>query len=74
MITKECARKKQKMLHALKPYREEMQGIVVKSTYNWYWLVNAPIEERYPVHLVNPSAVKQYAGSNIQTTVPMPFT
>jgi len=37
-------------------------GIVVESTYNWYWLVDGLMEEGYKVHLANPSAIKQYEG------------
>src|SRR5210317_2231088 len=68
------------VLHALKPYRDQVKGIVVESTYNWYWLVDGLIEEGYKIHLANPTAIKQYAGlsstqgSNIQMTLPMPFT
>ncbi|WP_121324750.1 hypothetical protein [Paraburkholderia sp. RAU2J] len=25
---------------ALEPYRRELAGVVVESTYNWYWLVD----------------------------------
>jgi transposase len=39
-----------------------LQGIVVESTFNWYWLVDLLMEEGYRVHLANPSAVKQYEG------------
>ena len=39
-----------------------MVGIVVESTYNWYWLVDALMEEGYKVHLANPSAIQQYSG------------
>jgi transposase len=46
----------------LKPYQEQIKGIVVESTYNWYWLVDGLIEEGYRMHLANPSAIKQYAG------------
>jgi len=35
----------------LKPFKEEIVGIVVESTYNWYWLVDALMEEGYKVHL-----------------------
>jgi transposase len=38
------------------------KGIAVESTYNWYWLVDALMEEGYKVHLANPAAMKQYAG------------
>ena len=37
-------------------------GIVVESTYNWYWLVDGLMKEGYKVHLANPSAIKQYEG------------
>jgi transposase len=47
---------------ALKPYRDHVAGIAVESTYNWYWLVDGLMEEGYPVHLANPSAMKKYAG------------
>jgi len=50
------------VLHALKPYRDQGKGIVVESTYNWYWLVDGLIEEGYKIHLANPSAIKQYTG------------
>ena len=50
------------VVEALKPYREQITGIVVESTYNWYWLVDGLIEEGYTIHLANPSAIKQYAG------------
>ena len=47
---------------ALQPYRDNVAGIAVESTYNWYWLVDALTEEGYPVHLANPAAMKKYAG------------
>ncbi len=28
------------ILRALEPFRNEIQDIVVESTYNWYWLVD----------------------------------
>jgi len=37
-------------------------GIVVESTYNWYWLVDALMEAGYKVHLANPAAIQQYRG------------
>jgi transposase len=46
----------------LKPFKEEIVGIVVESTYNWYWLVDALMDEGYKVHLANPSAIEQYSG------------
>ncbi len=46
----------------LKPFQEELVGIAVESTYNWYWLVDGLMEEGYKVHLANPSAIQQYVG------------
>lgn len=46
----------------LQPYRKEIAGIAVESTYNWYWLVDALAEEGYCVHLANPTAMKRYSG------------
>jgi transposase len=50
------------VLEALSPYREELVGVVVESTYNWYWLVDGLMEHGYEVHLANPSGNKQYEG------------
>jgi transposase len=50
------------ILKALAPYREEIVGVVVESTYNWYWLVDGLMDNGYKVHLANPSAIKKYEG------------
>ena len=49
-------------LGVLQPYKSEIQGIAVESTFNWYWLVDGLMEAGYPMHHVNPAAVKQYEG------------
>lgn len=46
----------------LEPYREDLAGVVVESTYNWYWLVDGLMELGYPVHLANTVAIQQYDG------------
>jgi transposase len=51
-----------RILFALRPYQRRIKGIVVESTYNWYWLVDALMVEDYRVHLANPAAMKQYEG------------
>ncbi len=51
-----------KVLEGLEPYRKEMEGVVVESTFNWYWLVDGLMENGYKVHLANPCAIKQYEG------------
>src|SRR5215468_2238307 len=50
------------ILGQLAPYHAELQGLVVESTYNWYWLVDGLMEASYRVHLANPSAIQQYSG------------
>jgi len=50
------------VLKVLKPFKKELQGVVVESTYNWYWLVDGLQEQGYKVHLANPAAIKQYDG------------
>src|SRR4249920_682936 len=46
----------------LAPYQETLQGIVVESTYNWYWLVDGLMAAGYRVHLANTTAIEQYKG------------
>ena len=50
------------VLSALEPFKEHLEGVVVESTYNWYWLVDGLQEHGYKVHLANPSKIKQYEG------------
>jgi transposase len=46
----------------LQPFAQDIAGVVVESTYNWYWLVDGLIENDYTVHLTNTLAIKQYNG------------
>ena len=32
---------------ALAPHREELAGVVIESTYNWYWLVDGLMGDGY---------------------------
>ena len=50
------------ILAELEPYRNELVGIVVESTFNWYWLVDLLMEEGYRMHLANPAAIQKYKG------------
>jgi transposase len=49
-------------LKTLEPYRAQLVGVAVESTFNWYWLVDGLAEAGYPVKLVNTSRVRQYEG------------
>jgi len=51
-----------KILTVLEPFKADLKGVVVESTYNWYWLVDGLQEHGYAVHLANPSAIQQYEG------------
>jgi transposase len=51
-----------KILMVLEPFKSDLKGIIVESTYNWYWLVDGLQEHGHRVHLANPSAIKQYEG------------
>ena len=50
------------ILKELSVYQCELQGIVVESTYNWYWLVDGLMEQGYKLHLANTAAIQQYEG------------
>jgi transposase len=50
------------LVQVLEPYREELEGVAVESTYNWYWLVDGLEEAGYQMRLVNTWAVKQWEG------------
>ncbi len=52
----------EEVLKALEPFRDSLKGVVVESTFNWYWLVDCLQENNYKVHLANPAAIKQYNG------------
>ena len=46
----------------LTPYRDSLVGLVVESTYNWYWLVDGLMDAGFTVHLANTAAIQQYSG------------
>jgi len=50
------------ILLLLEPYHDAITGLVVESTYNWYWLVDGLMEAGYKVHLANTAAIQQYSG------------
>jgi transposase len=50
------------ILQSLEPFQTELAGVVVESTYNWYWLVDALMKAGYRVRLANTAAIRQYEG------------
>ncbi|EFK11177.1 conserved hypothetical protein [delta proteobacterium NaphS2] len=62
LYSKRHENKIEAVLKALDPFEETLRGIVVESTYNWYWLVDGLQEQGFKVHLANPSAIQTYSG------------
>jgi transposase len=51
------------ILRTIEPFQDQLNGLVVESTFNWYWLIDGLMDAGYQcVHLANPSAMKQYEG------------
>lgn len=50
------------ILQFLDPYKADIIGMVVESTYNWYWLVDSLMSAGYKVHLANTAAIQKYNG------------
>lgn len=50
------------IIEFLRPHKAELVGVVVKSTYNWYWLVDGLQEAGFTVRLANTAAIKKYEG------------
>jgi 3-phenylpropionate/trans-cinnamate dioxygenase ferredoxin reductase subunit len=49
------------VLKVLEPFREQLAGVAVESTYNWYWLVDGLLDHGHRARLVNTAAVPQNA-------------
>ena len=52
----------ERVLEELEPDREELAGIAVESTWNWYWLVDGLMGAGYRVHLTNTWRAQQWDG------------
>jgi transposase len=50
------------VLAELAPFEDAIEGLVVESTYNWYWLADGLMAAGYRVHLANTAAIVQYEG------------
>ena len=51
-----------KIVGFLARWQDKLAGVVVESTYNWYWLVDGLQDAGFHVHLANTAAIKQYEG------------
>ena len=52
----------QLVVQILNPFKNDIEGIVVESTFNWYWMVDLLSDEGYEMHLANPTKIQQYSG------------
>ena len=48
------------ILAFLSPWKTDLVGVVVESTFNWYWLVDGLQSAGFTVHLANTAAIKKY--------------
>ena len=62
VVSRRIPNRLESLLKALEPHRDELVGIAVESTFNWYWLVDGLMNHGHRVQLVNPCAVQQYKG------------
>jgi len=62
VVSSRCRNELSKVLALLEPYKDELAGVVVESTYNWYWLVDGLMAAGYEVKLANTVAMKRYDG------------
>ena len=62
IIKKKIQNNLELMIRTLKPYYDDIVGLVVESTYNWYWLVDGLMEAGFKAHLANTTAIQQYSG------------
>ena len=59
----------QLILAELEPHKEAIEGLVVESTYNWYWLVDGLMQAGYPLHLANTAAIIQHQSQASKPSV-----
>jgi transposase len=62
LTSRRCPNDLSRILALLAPHREELAGVVIESTYNWYWLVDGLMAGGYDVKLANTVAMKRYDG------------
>ena len=51
-----------RVVEALAPYASELDGVVVESTFNWYWLVDGLKAAGHRVRLANTAGIATYSG------------
>jgi transposase len=62
LVEKRLPNDLEKIIALLSPWRDELAGVVVESTFNWYWLVDGLQAEGFKVHLAHVTAIRKYDG------------
>lgn len=62
LVSRRCPNDLTTIIQLLDPHRAELAGVVVESTYNWYWLVDGLKDAGLDVKLANTVAMKRYDG------------
>jgi transposase len=62
IVNRRCHNDLSKIASLLAPHQAELAGVVVESTFNWYWLVDGLMALGYEVKLANTVAMKRYDG------------
>jgi len=62
LASRRCPNDLSRIVAVLEPHKDELAGVVVESTYNWYWLVDGLMAAGYEVKLANTVAMKRYDG------------
>jgi len=62
LLSRRCPNDLAKIIGLLAPYRDELAGVVIESTYNWYWLVDGLMAAGFDVKLAHTVAMKRYDG------------
>lgn len=62
LVKKRMPNQLPEIIALLTPHQNELAGVVVESTYNWYWLVDGLQAAGFIVHLANTAAMVSYEG------------
>jgi hypothetical protein len=63
------------IVEQLSPDAASIEGIMVESTYNWYWLVDGLMEKEHQVHLANTASEhRDIVVGMRQSTFVQPFS
>lgn len=62
LVRQRCRNDLDRIRGLLEPHKADLAGVVIESTYNWYWLVDGLQTAGYVVKLANTAAIRRYEG------------